>query len=166
MKYLFTTVTFIFLVACNIQAQNKTSLPIGWKSINGCTIGLNVQADIEFVKDSSVDTCEREYRSKNILIYITVTEWNIGSDEYSDWLEYCLVKTNINMKKAEIITSFKPKRSENDVFENGGFNYTAMMLVPQFRKGAGNLIIRTFSKTLADRNNAIKILHTAEFDKK
>ena len=164
MKNLLILITLLAISVFSSQAQSKTATTSDWKTITGCNVSLYVPKDVEFTKDDSVDTCEREYRSKNIVIHITVTEWNIGADQYSNWLEYCLVKTKINTKSAEIITSYKPKISENDVYENGDFDYTAMLLMPQFMKGKGNLIIRTFSKTSKDMDKAIKIIKSIQTD--
>lgn len=165
MKGLIIIIALFVFSVFPIQAQSKVESLSNTKKISSCNISLYVPNDITFIEDSSVDTCERIYQSKNIIIHVTVTEWNLGG-EYSDWLEYCLLKTKINEKSAEIVTSFKPKRSENDVYANIGFDYTAMLLVPKFRKDGNNLIIRTWSNTASEREKAIKILQSVEFDKK
>ncbi len=162
MKHLLTSLTLLILLANYSYAQSKTELPSNWKLINGCTVSVYVPPDIEFVEDNTSDACLREYRSKNISIEIYVTPFNIGADQYSNWLEYCVVKTKINTREAEIVTQHISVTSE----KNSGLDYMAMMLVPQFRKGSGNLIITTWSKTSNERDKAIKILKSVQFDNK
>jgi hypothetical protein len=163
MKDIIILITLLAISVFSLQAQSKTEPLSSWKTISGCNVSLYGPNDVEITKDSSVDTCEQSYQSKNIIIHITVTEWNIGG-EYSDWLEYCLVKSKINTKPAEIVTSFKPKSSENEVYENDGFDYAAMLLVPKFSRKGDNLLIRTWSKTSEEREKAIKILQSVKFN--
>ena len=162
MKHLLISLTLLILLAYYSHAQSKTELPSNWKLINGCTVSVYVPPDIEFVEDNSSDTCLREYRSKNISIEIYVTPFNIGADQYSNWLEYCVRKTKINTREAEIVTQHISVTSE----KNNGLDYMAMMLAPRFRKGSGNLIITTWSKTSNERDKAIKILKSVQFDNK
>jgi hypothetical protein len=164
MKNLLILIAIFVVTTFSIQAQSRAAKNSDWKTITGCNLTLSVPVDVDFTKDYSVDTCEREYRSRNIHIQMTVTEWNIGADQYSNLLDYCLTKTKINAKPAEIITSYKPKISENDLYENSGFDYTAMLLLPSFVKGNRNLVIRTFSKTSEDRDKAMKILKSVQPD--
>ena len=161
MKLLLISVALLVLVAHNSLGQSKVEIPSSWKIINGCTVSLSVPPDIEFMYDHSSDACYRYYRGKNIGVRIYVTPFNIGS-EYSNWLEYCMVKTKINSQEAEIVSTHIPVTSE----ENQGLDYITMLLVPRFRIGSGNLIIMTWSKTPEDRDKAIKILRSVQFDKK
>ncbi len=162
MKHLLISLTLLILHVYSSHAQSKPELPSNWKLINGCTVGVYVPPDIEFTEDNSSDTCLREYRGKNIAIRIYVTEFNIGADQYSNWLEYCVAKTKINTRDAEIVTQHISVTSE----KHYGLDYMAMMLVPQFRKGGGNLIIMTWSKTSNERDKAIKIIKSVQFDNK
>jgi hypothetical protein len=162
MKHLLISFTLLVTLSFHSQAQKKVELPSDWKLISGCTVGIYVPSDIEFVEDNSSDTCLREYRNKNISVQLYVTPFNIGADVYSNWIEYCVIKTKINTRDAEIVTQQIPITSEKYY----GLDYMAMMLVPQFRKGSGNLIITTWSKTSEDRDKAIKILRSVQFDKK
>ena len=161
MKHLLISMALLILVAFNSVGQSRVEPPSGWKIISGCTVSLYVPSDIAFIHDLSSDTCLRNYRSKNISIEIYVTPFTIGADQYSNWPEHCVVKTKINSREAEIVTSYIPVTSE----ENKGLDYTAMLLVPNFREGSGNLIIRTWSKTSEDRDKAIQILRAVQFNK-
>jgi hypothetical protein len=161
MKHFLISVALLILVAHNALGQGKVEIPSGWKLISGCTVSVSVPPDTEFIYDHSSDACLRYYRGKNIAVRIYVTPFNIGAGDYSNWPGYCVVKTKINAREAEIVTSYIPVTSE----ENNGLDYTAMLLVPRFRIGSGNLIIRTWSKSPEERDNAIKILQSVQFDK-
>jgi hypothetical protein len=162
LKRLLISGVLLLFVAHNSPGQSQVETPAGWKLISGCTVSLSVPPDIEFVYDHSIDTCYRYYWGKNIAVRIYVTPFKIGSGEYSNWLEYCVTKTKINTREAEIVSTHIPVTSE----ENQGLDYMTMMLVPQFRSGSGNLIIWTWSRTPEDRDQAIKILRSVQFDKK
>ena len=162
MKNLLLSTALLLLLSFYSQAQKNPELPSDWKLISGCTVSVYAPSDIEFKEDNSSDTCLREYQGKSISMMIYVTPFNIGSDEYSNWLEYCVLKTEIQTRKAEIVTSYIPVNSGR----NDGLDFTAMLLVPQFRTGDGNLIIRVWGKTPENRDRGIKILESAQFDMK
>ena len=161
MNRLLIAVALLISVAYDSPAQSKAEPPSGWKLISGCAVSVYVPPDTEFISDLSSDACLRNYRSKNIAIRIYVTPFNIGAGQYSNWREYCVVKTTVNTREAEIVTQHMSVTSE----ELSGLDYMAMLLVPRFRKGGGNLIIDTWSKTSEDRDKAIKILQSVQFDK-
>jgi hypothetical protein len=161
MKHLVISVAVLLLAAPNSLGQSKVETPSAWRLISGCTVSVSVPPDVEFKYDHSSDACLRYYRGQNIAVRIYVTPFNIGADQYSDWPEYCVTKTKINTREAEIITSYIRVTSE----ENKGLDYMAMLLVPRFRPEWGNLIILTWSKTPAERDKAIKILQSVKFDR-
>lgn len=160
-KRLLILMSLLIVVACHSHAQSKVVLPSAWKAIEGCTVSVYAPPDIKFVEDISSDACLREYQSENIALRLYVTPFNIGASDYSNWLEYCVKKTTINGREAEIVTSYIPITFG----KNSGLDYSAMLLVPQFRKGSGNLIIHTWSKTLEERNKALKILQSVQLEK-
>jgi hypothetical protein len=104
----------------------------------------------------------REYRGKNISIRLDVTPFNIGVGEYANWLDYCVTRTKINERDAEIVTQYISVTAEKYY----GLDYMAMLLLPQFRTGGGNLIITTWSRTSEDRDKSIKILKSVQVNKK
>ena len=159
---LLISVVISISTAHNSPGQSKVESPSGWKLVSGCTVSVSVPPDIEFVYDHSSDACLRYYRGKNIAVRLYVTPFRIGPGEYSKWLEYCLTKTKINTREAEIVSTHMAITSG----ENQGLDYMAMLLVPQFRTGDGNLIILSWGRTPGDRETAIKILRSVQFDKK
>src|SRR5690606_856746 len=90
-KLCFFGLTFLFFTNLAF-AQQPTEIPENWKSISGCGVLLSVPANVLFIKDDSVDTCERFYGDKNTTFHITATEGNVGPSDYSEWPEYCVTK--------------------------------------------------------------------------
>lgn len=142
MNQLLMISTLVLSLVCDTLSQKPAEIPKDWKSISGCGIGLYVPADVSFVEDQSVDTCERFYKGKNTSIRITATEWNVGQSDYSNWPDHCVAKLLINAKKAEIVTS----------------DFSAMLLVPDFFRDGRDLRISTWSTSVKHRIEALTIL--------
>ncbi|MFN0278326.1 MAG: hypothetical protein ACKVRN_06955 [Pyrinomonadaceae bacterium] len=136
------------------NAQKPVEIPKDWKSISGCGVKLYVPADVAFVEDQSVDTCERFYKGKRTAIHITATEWNVGQSDYSNWPGHRVAKLLVNEKKAEIVTSFIPIVSD----PNRGLDFSAMLLVPDFFPDGRDLRIRAWSSSEKNRKEALSIL--------
>lgn len=165
MKYFFVSASLLILFAFDAPAQTKFVPPSGWQVVSGCGVNIYVPPKTELKEKHFSDNCYRLYESENILIEINTTPFNVSPGSYSKLIDYCLQKTVVNGREAEIITSYKPKTSEKDKDESNGFDFMTMLLVPDFRKG-DDLMIRTFSKTSEERNKAIKIFESLQVDEK
>jgi hypothetical protein len=156
-----------FNVACAQNTQSKKLVtPDGWKKIEACGLSFYVPPDLEEVKVQGIDSCVKEYRSKNILLSLDVLgyigkESNSRRDEYSDKKDFQIVVTKVDRRKAEIITHYETENSE----QWKDFPYSATLYIPVIRKEGGNLTIWTNSKSAEDRETAKKIFATVSFDK-
>lgn len=154
MKQFLIISALVLSLVCNTLSQKPVEVPKDWKSIGGCGVRLYVPADVSFVEDQSVDTCERFYKGKNTSIHMTATEWNVGQSDYSNWPDHCVARLLINAKKAEIVTSLIPVVTDL----NKGRDNSAMLLVPDFFRDGRDLRIRTWSNSEKHRIEALTIL--------
>lgn len=152
--------SFLFVVALStIIASAQSSPPKNWKGLLACGVRIYVPPDVVFLEDQSVDTCERTYRGKTTTIHVTVTEWTVGQSDYSNWPDHCVAKISLQTKNAELVTSQIPIVSEPDK----GRDFSAMLLVPNFRPRGDDLRIRTWSTSETNRKEAILILKSVKF---
>jgi len=167
MKQSLLIVILLLLTFSVARAQNKKpSIPDGWKKIEACGITFYAPPDLEEEKVQGIDSCVKEYRSKNIILSLDVLgyigkESDTRRDEHSDEKDFQIVKTKIGGRKAEIITHYETKDSK----KWKDLPYSATLFVSVTGKDGGNLTIWTNSRSAEDRETAKKIFATVRFDK-
>ena len=107
----------------------------------------------------------RQYRGESTLVILDVLGYYSPNasrrDEYSGKRDFHFEKTQVDGRKAEVITCYDAEVPE----EARGLNYSAVLFVPQMRKDGGNLTIWTYSKSPEAREKALGIFQSVRFPK-
>lgn len=156
-----------FNVACAQNAQSKKPvIPDGWNKIEACGITFYAPPDFKEENVKGIDSCVKRYRNDNISLFLDVLKFKLEQsasrrDEYSDEKDFQIVKTNIDNRKAEIITHY----AVEDLEQWKGLHYSATLFIPKMREDCCNLTIWSHSRTAEDRETARKIFETVSIGK-
>lgn len=169
MKYFLTLLVLFLLINCKVQPrQVNFNPPSDWKIISDCSVRFYVKPDIKLDKDArGVDSCYQEYRSANISITLDVTSGIGNSTSFKDILsrkqDFQLENIIVDGRQAELITYYDETLASAIPDKYANLCYVALLRAPQFFK-ARNLGLFTISRTQIDRNEALNILQSVQFD--
>ncbi|HQU83257.1 MAG TPA: hypothetical protein PKY59_09045, partial [Pyrinomonadaceae bacterium] len=131
-----------------------------------CGLSFYAPSDFKEIEIQPIDSCAKNYRNNDIFISLDLF-WASGKEsdsrkgEYSNRKEFQIVETQIDSRKAEIITYL----GESDFPERKDLLYGAVLFVPVVNNNNDNLTVWTYSRSKEHRETAMKIFETIKFGK-
>lgn len=155
------------IVALNGMHNNKLEIPEGWKEIQECGMTFSLPSILKEVKIQPIDSCAKDYRSKDIVFLLDVFEGggkesDSRRNEFSGAKDFQVAETIIDGRKAEIITYYE---IGNSFREREDLPYGAVLYVPVINERGENLTVWTYSRNPTDRETARKMFETIRFGK-
>jgi hypothetical protein len=155
------------IVDLNSAQNKKLDIPESWKKIQECGLFFSVPPSLKELKIQPIDSCVKDYRSKDILFSLDVFEGGgkeSGSrrNEYSGAKDFQVAETIVDGRKAEIISYYE---SGNSFKQREDLPYGAVLYVPVINERGDNLTIWTYSRSTEDRETTKKIFETIRFEK-